>query len=114
MTTKIKPPKTIETYELQLPYFKQGDDLGFFLTITTTPSEAFLAHAEMLEGTAKLLRRVAAVAVECPGIEVDADCHMISVTGPVAGLAGLVQDEILSKFTCFDEDGDGEDGDEEE
>ena len=34
---------------IHLPYFKQGNDLGFYLRVTKTNEEALESHAKMLK-----------------------------------------------------------------
>lgn len=81
-----------KSFELDLPYYKRGDDLGFALRSVTenktgTPAselarDAFLQHAEMLEMVAKDLRTLAENAIPM-GIEIEnADTHFIGLTGP--------------------------------
>ena len=107
---------TIKSYELRLPYYKQGDDLAScvdddFTGITPEASAAaFLQHAEMLEAAATQLRTVAGAAIE-HGLTIQyADTHAISVKcddniGELLVTAGLLsEDPFLTDFedTCAD------------
>jgi hypothetical protein len=91
-----------KTYELHLPYYKQGDDLQFALERTGNDSKKALElHAEMLEVTATMLREVS----EVEGIKVEvADCHFIEVSCDEINAAKLVADEILTEPEFDDED----------
>ena len=109
--------KKTTIYELNLPYFKKGDDLLHHLDATKgNIPEAFKQHAEALEYAASMCRRMASVAVEVPGIEVQADTHMITITGPTEQLEILTQGEnsLLDKCPWYDDEDEDEDLDESE
>jgi hypothetical protein len=75
-------------YELHLPYFKQGADLAVCIEDTKSIPEAMVAHAKMLEASAKILREVASRLI---GNEVDvhADCHYIGISGRRSDLKNI-------------------------
>jgi hypothetical protein len=106
----------MKSYELNLPVFKQGDDLHH--CITQNPGDlraAFEQQACNYNEAARLCRRMAGVAAEVPDLEVYADTHHIGVDGPVGRLESLVNEEILTVVEHddeFDEEGE-EAGDEE-
>ena len=81
-----------KTYEFQLPYFKQGDDLGHFLREGLSPTEALLANAENLRGAAAMCEELAK-RLQGITVKIDADTHTIRVTGPVAKLRALAEGE---------------------
>lgn len=118
----------LKTYDLHLPYYKQGDDLAFARqdaararlgmdpetdqTVPTTPADslrAFQIHADRLEAAARTLRRLAAIAAEHT-VEIDcADTHHISVVLDDTIGATLVADNILwPSYVDEDEDEDEE------
>lgn len=79
----------IKDYELHLPYFKRGDDLSGCREYVAKQdsvdheradsAKAFLAHAEMMESAANILRKMAGYAKE-HGLKItQADTHFISV-----------------------------------
>lgn len=102
-----KNKNIIKTYEFNLPYFKQGDDLGFFLEHEKTQAEAFRNHAGMMAYTFERLEKMADFLEAHPKaeIEIDADTHCIFVTGPTDLLDPLTQgEEPLLQVFEFEED----------
>jgi len=67
-------------YELHLPYFKQGDDLGHFVEKCDSHSEALMSHSEMLNYTADILKRLADFAAAGKISIIQADTHYISLS----------------------------------
>ncbi len=67
--------------DIQLPYFKQGDDLGHHLSKNSNVEEALEAHAQQLEYAAELLRKIKEM-IAGQGVTIEADTHMIQVSGP--------------------------------
>jgi hypothetical protein len=97
--------------DIHLPYFKQGDDLGHHLSKCSSVEEALEAHAQQLEYAADLLRKIKGM-VAGQGVSIDADTHMIQVSGPDEIIDALVDAKYASRQ--FDEDeevDDVEDGD---
>ena len=86
----------MKTVELHLPYFKQGDDLGFFLEKCKNPLDALLSHAEMLESAAYVLREIASHlgTTSLEEVEIEADCHFITLTLP-ENVANVLLDKEL-------------------
>lgn len=87
-------------YTLNLPVFKQGDDLARYLRQNPENSpKAFADLAEQYEEAAKMCRQVASVLTESVGTEVHADTHHIglAVSADSQSLLGLVQDQILTE-----------------
>lgn len=90
----------IKTYHFHLPVFKQGDDLASFLNKDGTNGHtAFSDLAGMYEYAATLCRQMSNVASELPEMVVEADTHMILVTGPEDALSVLAEGEnaLLSR-----------------
>jgi hypothetical protein len=87
-----------DTFDLHLPCFRQGDDLGHHLRIEGSTAEAFLALAERHEASARLCRRMAGISIEVPDLRVTADRYSITVEGPRHQLQGLVDDNVLSEM----------------
>jgi len=69
-----------KVYDLSLPYFKQGDDLCGYKMHTENDADAFIAHAEMMESSAEILRKMASVAKENNLRIEDACTHCITVS----------------------------------
>lgn len=89
--------RTIMTYELILPYFKQGDDLRGCMVPGASHSDAFQAHADRMTKAARILQRLADVARSCPEVQIEEPgCHFIAVSGPEEILAPLVADGTLT------------------
>jgi hypothetical protein len=95
-----------KTYELQLPVFKQGDDLGHQISEAKTLPEAFEAQASSYDLAAAMCRRMAAVVKEDPSLTVDACTHTIWLDGPKEKLDTLVEEGLLSVMDFGDDDED--------
>jgi hypothetical protein len=96
-------------YELSLPVFKQGDDLGREINEAKgNLSEAFKAQAKCYEEAARLCKRMSQAAIEHPDIEIKADTHTIDVEGPKGVLVSLEEEGILTSTEVDDEEDDGE------
>jgi hypothetical protein len=91
-----------KTAQVQLPIFKQGDDLGFCLSEHKTVPDALLAYAEMLaEARAVVLALADQEQLEI----VQADTHFIAVEGPAVLIDELIEKGMLSPvFDDEDED----------
>jgi hypothetical protein len=104
-------------YDLHLPVYKQGDDLSEHLEQQEKldggghdgdhVADAFEELAQRYEEAAAICRRIVGVAREVPGLEVDADCHYIAITGPWDRLDSLVNAGLLSHDSCEDEEREG-------
>ena len=94
----------MKTYEPNLGYFKKGDDLTAMIGQAKSLTEALAAHATMLEEDAKILRRLAGLAAEEPSLQVDADCHMINLSGPEERLEALVAEGVVQVFDLDEDD----------
>ena len=96
-----------KTFEFRLPYFKQGDDLQHCLQECKGDlAKAFARHAEMLTAGAQMLTNLAAevqtLLASGAQIDVNADCHMIEVTGDAELLQPLVEKGLL-ELSPYDE-----------
>ena len=94
--------------ELHLPYFKQGDDLSHHLSQTSTVEEALEAHASQLEYAAEILRKVKGMIAD-QGVTIDADTHMIAISGPDEVIEALIDAKYAHR--PFDEEDDYENED---
>lgn len=100
----------MKSCELNLPVFKQGDDLHHCLTrCVGDVRAAFELQAEHYEEAARMCRRMMGVAAELPDLEVEAGTHYIGVQGPAERLEALVQEGLLSTVEYDDEDEDDDD-----
>ena len=97
--------------ELHLPYFKQGDDMRSCVEQTKNSYQAFLAHAQNMESTMKILRDLAAK-TEGVDLTIDACTHHISVEGPVELIDSLITQGLLYPDPFEDEEEEWEDDDE--
>lgn len=82
--------------DVHLPYFKQGDDLSHHLSQCSSVEEALEAHAHQLEHAADILRKIKAM-IAGQGISVDADTHMIQVSGPDEIIEALIDAKYASR-----------------
>ena len=76
------------TADINLPYFKQGDDFGSCLGQSSSPVEALELHAKMLEGAALQLRQIKALIIG-HDVDMDGDTHSIWITA---------DDELIKKM----------------
>jgi hypothetical protein len=97
--------------EIQLPYFKQGDDLSHHLKQASTVDEALELHAQQLEHGANVLRTIRA-AVRGHDIQIEADTHMIQVSGPDEVIDSLIAGKLAS-IPIWDETGEDDDQEDE-
>ena len=95
---------TTKTYEVILPYFKQGDDLNCAIEETNSHAEAFLAHAEQLEVASVILRRLASCAKENNLTIESADTHNILVNCNDDVGSALVSDGMLVELEDMDDE----------
>lgn len=99
----------MRTYELNLPVYKRGDDLAHQLEqVKGDVAKALTNQAAWYDEAAAMCRKLAEVATANPEITIDADTHMICVSGPEDVLTGLVDSELLSVREWEDEEGDEE------
>ena len=95
-------------YELDLPYFKQGDDLATAKKNSSNDVEAFRLHAEMLRESAARLDQMAVLAADgLAGIE-EAGTHMIVVYADETVGDRLVAEGVLSRPMWLEDDEDKE------
>ncbi|KYF68697.1 hypothetical protein [Sorangium cellulosum] len=95
--------------ELHLPYFKQGDDLAHWLRKTRQPVAALEAHAEQLDWSAARLRQVKE-AIVGQKVQIDADTHVICISGPDGLIDGMVRSGLLEFTSDDDADDEPDDG----
>jgi hypothetical protein len=87
--------------ELQLPLFKQGDDLSEHLEEETGTRAALLAYAEQLRTAAGMLERLAEHA---DSLQVElADTHEIVVSGPAPLVRRLMAEGLLAEEVDVEE-----------
>jgi hypothetical protein len=111
--------KQLTHVEIHLPYFKQGDDLGWCLEKTdNNVLDALDMHMKMLESTIMQLKEIKNIIRESgkDGFELEADTHYIGLSGPTDVLEKLVKAEVveLDMFDDDEEDWDDEDDEEED
>lgn len=85
------------TYEVNLGYFKKGDDARRFRDNAADDAASFLAHAEALEEDANVLRRLAVLARGYRLSFSDADTHWIFVSCDKTLGDQLVQEHVLRR-----------------
>jgi len=90
----------MKSYEINLPYYKKGDDLGYALQETDSIVNAFKLHAKMLGAAQEQLLAIADVVAKYPEdeIEVQADTHFISLDGPKAMIKELLDLGLISEY----------------
>lgn len=89
--------KNIETVEIILPYFKQGDDLAGFLENYNNIPEALTAHANALEIAAQQLKDIRDT-IKDNEVEIDAQTHHISITCSKELAEKLINKELGEKI----------------
>lgn len=75
--------------EIHLGYFKQGDDLASCLKKTGSTSQAFLTLAEQLSSVSQQLSAIGLNVDD--SVEIEADCHYISIYGSDEIINTLIQ-----------------------
>lgn len=104
---------TKRTYQLHLPYYKQGDDLSA-ARIGRTDAPALRAHAAQLREAARVLD-LCAVHVDTDELEIiDAGTHFITVAANPSACAKLITDGWLDDSTFGSNDENGEDDEDED
>jgi len=108
--------KQLTHVEIHLPYFKQGDDLGWCLEKTDNNIlDALDMHMKMLEGTIMQLKEIKNIIKESgkDGFELEADTHYIGLSGPTDVLEKLVKAEVV-ELDMFEEEEDWDEDDDNE
>lgn len=89
-----------QVFELSLPYWKQGDDVGSAVELMkdlhpdkNPNSEALLFMADKFEAMCRDLRRLAVVFEKTETVIDHADVHHISIIGP-SDLADVIGNEL--------------------
>ena len=93
-------------YELELQYFKKGDDLGYFLneakakakTIKERQKKALLMHADMMDESSNILRIIADLVSKGKTKILQADAHIIILEVDEKIADKLGREGILSKL----------------
>jgi len=85
------------TYELRLPFHKQGDDLAKLLEEGTTTTAALEKYAEVMDASANILRQVAE-RTKGQRIEISADAHVVTIRGSKNVLSPLADDGLLHEL----------------
>lgn len=93
----------MKSADIQLPYFKQGDDLAHHLSKSSNVEEALEAHAQQLEYAAELLRKIKEM-VAGQGVAIEADTHMIQISGPDEIIDALIDAKYGSRQWEEEED----------
>lgn len=95
--------KKSDTYcEIWLPYFKQGDDLGWHLRPdketgqVNTACEAFQLHSQQMQHVSDILQNISNILRKYPvdGVSAEGDTHHIHVEGPPELIQELVKEEL--------------------
>jgi hypothetical protein len=109
----------MKSYEIHLPYFKQGDDLCCCLEDSKdNVVEALEKHAEMLNDAARQLICIKNVIEETKTndkVYINAGTHVIEIDGPESLLKELLKNELIEVMEFDDgDDEDDEDDDDDE
>lgn len=87
--------------EINLPYFKQGDDLNNCLEQSKTIEDGLALHASFLKQAADQLLKIRQIISEKLEISIYADAHHIGISGPDEVINMLV-DSQLADFVEYD------------
>ncbi len=101
---KVEDNKQVQV-EINLGYFKKGDDLNHCLNETgNDPIEALKMHSQFLESDSRQLRDLAdMIMTEGEEVEINADCHFIWLTCSKR-LADKIVKAELGDFSPNDEE----------
>lgn len=106
--------KTMSSAEISLPYFKQGDDLRQELESNSTILNALESHAQSMDCAARMLREIKEMIADFVSeVEIQADTHMIEVSGPPTVIEKLIAANLAYKFDDEEFDDEEEDDFEE-
>jgi hypothetical protein len=92
--------QTAITYEIRLPYFKQGDDLSHYIDAADSLSDALKAHSEMLQSSASTLRDLATT-VQGKDVSIDACTHFISLYTEDEELISILNSADYARKECL-------------
>jgi hypothetical protein len=84
---------------IDLPYYKQGDDLAHCINQNDGDVEkGLLSHAEMLREAAQQLEDIASLVSKYGSdrVEIEADTHCIMIDGPKDLLDELVEQDLAT------------------
>jgi len=95
----------MKNYDLNLPVFRTGDDLQYWLNETNDDQKkAFLKMSQQYDEASKICKRVAGIIAEHEDVKIaKLDSYTILLTGNEASLGGLIVDGVL--FGPGDEEG---------
>jgi hypothetical protein len=98
----------METYDLFLPVFKQGDDFQHHVTENNgDPIASFKALAEQYKSAAEICELIANTFTKSKSlknVEVSGCTHCIWITANEKIVTSLLKEGILSKQECYEED----------
>ena len=104
MKNKNKQGVNTMQVEPNLSIFKKGDDLNFLLE-KHPPIEAIKAYAEMLRENSDLLYKIVRhLTVDNGKVEIQADCHFISIDCSDEVAQKMIEDDLVSKMEDWEED----------
>ena len=89
-----------ETVEVNLGYFKQGDDLSSHLRKRRHPKVSFSEHAKQMREVADHLDKISAILAQVPNkeIDVDAGTHSITITCPKKIAKELIRKKLADNL----------------
>lgn len=96
----------VKCAEIHLDYYKQGDDLGYFVDELKDPILALRVHADKMKQVAVHLYNIASVLGDFPNekCEIEANTHLIQISGPNIVINKLVELGLAEIFDFDDED----------
>lgn len=97
--TQIYKGESMKSYNIHLPYFKQGDDLAHYLDEYKNNIEALRAHSLALAYGARQLNEIADILSEFPSADVvfSTGAHMISIEAPNKVINKLLKKELIKE-----------------
>jgi len=100
----------IESAEIHLDYFKQGDDLNWYVKQGKISHKALRSHAEQMREVAAVLEAIATIVEKYPSnqVKLDAGTHHIGITGPTEMIKEIIEKGLAQAYPDLDdEDEDG-------
>jgi len=94
----------VQNAQINMPYYKNGDDFADHLEKASSAQEALVSWAETMESAAKGIRRIAEIISDYPQVEGDGDTHYAGLNNlPQQALDRLLAEELVWRDPVEDE-----------
>lgn len=94
----------MKSYEVWLPYFKQGSDLYRHIESSETLEKGLRSHALAMKAAEEQLSGIADIVKDYSSAHIDADTHMIRISGPQEMLDRLLAEDLINVVNYEDDE----------